>query len=381
MKEILHIYKRVSSSIQVDGTSLKTQEEIGIKLANQLGMDYRIHDEGGKSSAKEDLTNRPVMLNLLMLMDKGVVKHLYVYNTDRLSRNQSTWFIIRQKMINNKVVLYTPKGVHSTEDSMENMILGILSEISQYDNKIRTERSRLGKFEKVKMNFWRGGHPPYGYEIVKGEGGSRLQINPAESKCVQLIFNEYVKTTPIKHIKQILENSNIKTRRGNKHWSLGTLQSMLRNDLYIGVDTFYDKKNKQTIINKVPAIIAEKLFELAKERRLKILQRKGQLNRTTKFYLLRDFMVCKSCGTPIGGRIRESKGEYYYYCPLAERKFNKARPNTKPCEMKHLMKISATDNEVWNVITKIITNSKVIKDCFTSSTILGSGLSDLEIIK
>jgi len=144
MKEVLHIYKRVSSQIQVEGTSLKTQEEIGIKLASQLGMEYQIHNEGGKSSASDDLLNRPVMSNLLKLMDNGVVRHLYVYNTDRLSRNQITWYTIRQKMVANSVTLYTPNGIHKTEDSMENMILGILSEISQYDNKIRSERSRLG---------------------------------------------------------------------------------------------------------------------------------------------------------------------------------------------------------------------------------------------
>jgi DNA invertase Pin-like site-specific DNA recombinase len=51
MKDVLHIYTRVSTSIQAEGTSLKTQKEIGIKLANQLNMDFEIHNEGGRSSA------------------------------------------------------------------------------------------------------------------------------------------------------------------------------------------------------------------------------------------------------------------------------------------------------------------------------------------
>jgi len=57
MKEVLHIYCRVSSLVQVEGTSLNTQQEIGIKLAKQLEMDYVIHNEGGKSSANDDLSN------------------------------------------------------------------------------------------------------------------------------------------------------------------------------------------------------------------------------------------------------------------------------------------------------------------------------------
>ena len=37
-KETLHIYTRVSSRGQVDGTSLDTQKDKGIKLSEQLGM-------------------------------------------------------------------------------------------------------------------------------------------------------------------------------------------------------------------------------------------------------------------------------------------------------------------------------------------------------
>ena len=72
-----------------------------------MDMDYQIHNEGGISSSKDTLENRPVMLNLLKMMDEGKVKNLYVWNTDRLSRNQITWYTIRQKMVKNGVVLKT----------------------------------------------------------------------------------------------------------------------------------------------------------------------------------------------------------------------------------------------------------------------------------
>ena len=69
MKDTLHIYTRVSSTIQEEeGTSLKTQKEIGIELSNKLGMKYQVHNEGGISSSKDTLENRPVMLNVLRLI-------------------------------------------------------------------------------------------------------------------------------------------------------------------------------------------------------------------------------------------------------------------------------------------------------------------------
>jgi DNA invertase Pin-like site-specific DNA recombinase len=382
MKEVLHIYCRVSSLIQQnEGSSLKTQKEIGIRLAEQIGMNYEIHNEGGKSSAHDDLNNRPVMLELLQLMDQNIVKHLYVYNTDRLSRNQITWYTIRQKMVANNVKLYTPTGIHDANDSMENMILGIMNEIAVYDNKTRADRSRLGKFEKVKLNFWRGGDPPFGYKIQKMEGGSKLVINPEESKWVQFIFNEYINRTPMRKIKEALESNKVKTRRGNTLWTLGSLQVIIRNEVYTGVDVYYDKKFEETITSETPIIITEKTFALANEQRVKTLQRKGQLNRTTRFYLLRDFMICESCGTPMGARMKEQGRKPFYYCPLAERKFNKAEADDRTCLMKRSLYIPTADSEIWNAIKSTIGNTVEIKNKFNSAHLLGSGLADNEIVQ
>ena len=52
----LHIYTRVSTvSQQVDGTSLKTQLEMGEQRAKELGFETQVWDEGGKSSHHEDI--------------------------------------------------------------------------------------------------------------------------------------------------------------------------------------------------------------------------------------------------------------------------------------------------------------------------------------
>ena len=51
MKETLHIYTRVSTKVQNDdGTSIDTQIELGIRKADELGLNYKIWNEGGASS-------------------------------------------------------------------------------------------------------------------------------------------------------------------------------------------------------------------------------------------------------------------------------------------------------------------------------------------
>jgi len=87
MKQTLHIYTRVSTSIQEDdGTSLDTQRDLGVERAKTLGMKHRVWNEGSRSSSKDDLSNRPILTELLQDVQDGKVKHLYVWNTDRLSR-------------------------------------------------------------------------------------------------------------------------------------------------------------------------------------------------------------------------------------------------------------------------------------------------------
>ena len=380
MKETLHLYLRVSTSIQeTEGTSLKTQEETGIELSKQLGMNYEIHNEGGSSSNFDTLDNRPVMLNLLRLMDDGVVKNLYVWNTDRISRNQITFFTIRQKMIQNGVILYTSGGRYNSENYMENMILGILSEVSQYDNKVRTERSRLGKIERVKQNYWRGGDTSFGYTLISDGIGNRLVEEKTESKWVKFIYNEYSNGTSLKEIKSILDNNNVKTRRGKEKWSLGSLQKILLNDTYIGVDTFIDKKTNLTITNSVPQIIDNELWEEVQKRRIQILERKNQFKKSKNFYLFRDFMVC-NCGTPMGGRTYPKKYVRHYYCPLSERNFNKSEKTNEKCRMKRCLNIPTTDNVLWNHIIDILSDSITLKEKMTELGLFGVGKSYEEII-
>jgi site-specific DNA recombinase len=378
MKDVLHIYMRVSTTIQEEGTSLKTQRETGIELAKKLGMKFEIHNEGGSSSARDTLDNRPVLMNILRMMDEGVINNLYVWNTDRLSRNQVTWYTIRQVMLKNKVTLFTSNGKYESSDFLENMILGILSEVSQYDNQVRTERSRLGKIERVKMNYWMGGDTPYGYGLSHDGRGNRLVENELESKWVRYIYSEYSKRTPLKDIKSVLEQNGVKTRRENKYWSMGSLQVLLRNETYLGTFQFVDKKTQLTIRNPIPQIISNKLWDEVQERRNVLLKRKNQFNRSTKFYLFRDFLVCK-CGTMMGGRMKPKKFVQHYYCPLPERKFNNSNLNDKKCDMKRCMNIQTTDRYLWNIIIDILSNTMELKQTLKEKTIFGMGLRSSEL--
>ena len=106
-KEILHIYTRVSSMGQEDGTSLETQKEKGVELSKKLGMDYKLWNEGHGSGFEDFVSTRPKFGELFECMKRGEVKHFFINDFSRLTRNDMDGYTIKSQLIKNKIVVYT----------------------------------------------------------------------------------------------------------------------------------------------------------------------------------------------------------------------------------------------------------------------------------
>ena len=121
MKEELHIYLRVSSETQMtDGFGIENQKELGLKVSKLKGMKPIIHNEGSQSSHSDSIDNRPILRDLLIQIEEGKVQNLWVYQMDRLSRNDVVSFQIRRKLIDHNVKLFVSD---TNEYSLENPVL------------------------------------------------------------------------------------------------------------------------------------------------------------------------------------------------------------------------------------------------------------------
>ena len=361
MSEVLHIYTRVSSTIQEEeGTSLETQKELGIKKSKELGFDHKLWNEGGQSSSHDDLENRPVLVELLSEINDGRVKHLFVFNTDRLSRNDHTWSMIRIKLVQNDVTLYTSQGKYLLSDPMNKLLLGIMSEISSYDNHIRTERSRLGKLNKIKKGNWMGGPPPYGYRLEN----KKLVENPDESKWVKFIYESYRDHQSTRWIKQELLKNGVSTRRNNPVWSLGSIEKLVTNTHYSGFYNYTDKKSGKTIRVDCPPILPPTLIKEVQEvRGSNSRKRNMRKSNFVHFYLLREFLICGSCGSHMSARTYPDHEKSYYYCPRRERNYvNESTEKVKECSNNRYIKIEKTDQLVWDTIVEILSKSHLFKE-------------------
>lgn len=166
----LHIYTRVSTVAQADkGTSLDSQLELGKKKAKELKFAVEHWNEGGKSSHHEDIQGRPKLYELFQAIKAGEVKHLWIYDQSRLSRNDQVASILRYEFNKQGVTLYTKDGQFDLSNPSDKLLKQMLDAVAEFENSVRAERSRIGKFMKVKGGFWHGGVPPFGYEISQGK--------------------------------------------------------------------------------------------------------------------------------------------------------------------------------------------------------------------
>ena len=370
MENDLHIYIRVSTKEQKENnTSLETQRTIGEKLSKSLGIKFKVWDEGSQSSFKDDLDNRPILLELLTNVDKGKVKKLYVWNTDRLSRSQKVWGLIRYKLTQSKVKLYVGSDTNPIDltDPMDSLLVGLLSEISSYDNKIRMERFRLGRINRVKNGFWYGGPTPYGYETKD----KRLVPNEYESEWVNFIFQHYNMGKSVNWIRKKLFENGVRSRRGNINWSNGSIERLFKNTHYKGFYKMKDKKSGEVIeVKCIPIVSMKTIVEVQKKREERSYKNgigRIGLSNTKRDYLLKGLLECGYCGSKFGGTTSNKVGNYlsHYYCvrKMNNFKLNKNDSKYKECKKgRRSLVVEDSDSLVWNSIIDVIEKSFMFKE-------------------
>ena len=385
MTDTLHIYTRVSTRVQDDeGTSLTTQKELGIAKSKDLKMKHKVWNEGAASSHHEDLLNRPVLVQLLQEIEQGSIKHLFVFNNDRLSRNEDTQFVIKSALRKNDVVLYTKDGQFDLNNPQDKLFKSLLDSVAEYDNALRAERSRLGKINKVRQGFWYGAPPPYGYAIVEG----KLSAEPVESKWVKQMFRWFRDGKSITWIKSQLDQKGVTARRG-KLFTTGSINKLLQNTHHIGHYTWTDKKSGETIPCSCPPIVDETVWNEVQRRREQIYARKGQNNRTKRFYLLRNLMFCGECGSQMSGRIHDLRNERVYFCPKKTRnwknaaipqdqKWKRGKVGEHGCDMNRSLNIPITDKFVWDLVMETVANSSTLKEGFKEEVLKSKFVNDEE---
>lgn len=369
----LGILLRVSSDIQqTDGGGLDVQRKQGLEMSEKLGLIPIIFDEGSQSSFQIELEERIKLVELLDEITKGNIQNIWVYNTDRLGRSTQSWWSIYKVLLDGGVKVYigSSQKPYDLDNPIDEFQMGILSLVSQYDNKLRRMRSVMGKRNSLKNGqTFVGGTIPFGYEVKN----KKLFPNDGEVKVLRKVFEMYRDGNTTMDIKLFLDTqTEYSPKRSNEGWNLGTIQKMLRNTLYKGVQKWEWKeiisgkpKVVDTILLKTPQIIVTELWE---EVQLKLLENQKHRNvEKTLETLLNGFIYCKSCGVKLSIRSGDSKPYNLYSCRSVEYKWknpDKWGERHQNCSLKRSLRIEETDSLILKHLIGVIKDSKRIREDF-----------------
>jgi len=175
------IYTRVSSEDQVDGTSLKSQDELCRRYCEQKGISMEaIFREEGESAKDLSLNNRSQFLAALEFCRtaKPPIDAFVVFRVDRFARNTEDHFAVRRILQRYGTSLHSvtePIGNRPAEKFIETVLAGA----SEYDNAIRKQRCTDGMIARINQGIWPF-RPPVGYACARHRQRGEKKTRPDE---------------------------------------------------------------------------------------------------------------------------------------------------------------------------------------------------------
>jgi len=385
-EQTLHIYRRVSTRHQEDQHSLEDQLKLGKKKMKSLGL-KKIKDwcEGGVSGSSENIEDREVLTELFTQVREGNVKHLYVLDLSRLSRNPMVSSLLRNDLEEQQVKLHTDESSVDFKSDEQVLMYDFFSSINQFFVKVQRKKSMIGKVSHFKKGGWRGGQPPFGYTLDKVDGIKSLVIDSENGEWVRKIFEWFLIGERTIDICRRLDKNKVKPPRSD-FWNPTSVSNILRNEIYIGTDSMTDnstdpnKPKRLYYTDERLRIIDNSSYDLTQRKLDETLKKKNQLTKVKNHdVLLRGLIYCGDCGELYGCRVNHKKNEYYYYCRSRENNWRKIDESKKvKCGVKKSINIPNTDKIVWKTLIDILQDSHIIKEQIKVEVLSQKSKSDEE---
>ena len=346
----LYIYCRVSTSGQEEkGISLDVQEMNGIEVSEKLGLKPIVIKEQG-SGFKGYIEEREHFSELIYQMSLNKVKNVYIDDMTRLTRNDVDLPSISYQMRQKEVSLYVGKEGILKEWGFESKLLdNIITMVNQQQFKIMKEKSIRSKIELFKQGYYMKGQPPFGYKLVD----RKLVICEKTSPYVNQMFRDYESGISTWEITNYLFKEGIKPPRGidGNYWNMETINRLLRNEVYIGVNTYNE------LVQENEPIIDKKTFYS--------IQNKFQMMKQTKNvknnFLLRGILRCPD-GKPSSCLSINGTRKYELYSCVHRQKKYKSRVGEVDCKFEKSIRTNIFDDYVWNTMCETLFNSHNMKE-------------------
>jgi DNA invertase Pin-like site-specific DNA recombinase len=306
------IYVRVSTKEQTENLSLPTQLRACEEYCRRQGYEIfeRFHEEG--ESAKT--TDRSQLQALLKYCrtHKGKVHFVVVYNLTRFAREKYDHFALRAHLKSLGISLRSatePIDDTSTGKLME----GVLAAFAQFDNDVRSDRTRAGMRAALELGRWTF-PAPLGYLNAPKWSSASLVHDPERGPLVRRAFEDLATGQYTK--QEVISRATEAGLRSRKGLALSpqSFGQMMRNLIYVGKVESPDYG--VSVQGDFEPLVDEATFYRAQavlDGRVVVA---GPRQRNHPDFPLRGFVRCEICGRSLTGSWSKGRnGHYaYYHC-------------------------------------------------------------------
>lgn len=224
------LYVRVSTLYQIDKDSLPFQkQELENYCKYALNIDdVEIFEDAGYSGKN---TDRPAYQRMMARIRRGEFTHVCVWKIDRISRNLLDFAGMYEELKKHRVTFVSKNEQFDTSSAMGEAMLKIILIFAELERKLTSERVTGIMLDRATKGLWNGARMPLGYKW--SEENKYPVIDDAEKVTIHFIYDKYEEVKSCLQISRMLNNNNIKTKRGGE-WTSKTVCDIIRNPFYKG---------------------------------------------------------------------------------------------------------------------------------------------------
>lgn len=377
----VYTYKRVSTTMQIDGYSLDAQRSRMKAYADF--NDYEIvreYEDAGKSG--KSIEGR-LQFNQMMedvKSGKDNVSYVLVFKLSRFGRNAADVLSTLQVMQDFGVnLICVEDGIDSSKDAGKLMI-SVLSAVAEIERENIRVQTMEGRIQKAREGKWNGGFAPYGYQLTNG----RLEINEEEAVAIRTIYEQYVNTgIGATGIAKYLENHGIRKiqRQNGKNplFDAHLIRLILKNPVYCGkiaygrrkTEKVHGTRNQYHLVEQDnyllvdglhEGIVSEEVWQAAQVKLVAQAKKYEHVNKgkSERTHLLSGIVKCPICGAGMYGnksiKYRKDKTKYkdFFYYGCKHRNMMRGHK----CDYKKQIREELLDDAVAEVIVKLVSNPR-----------------------
>lgn len=326
-------YLRVSTEAQTEKYGLDLQKQKIIERANKDGATIdRWYIDGGYSGSKID---RPDIQRLMEDVEFGIVKSVYVYKLDRMSRDT----IDALTLLCRTLPKYGVKLISATEElridtPSDKFLTSVTAVVGQYERELIYMRTRAGMVERVKKGLWMGGgRIPYGYYYDRNDG--ILHVKIGESEKVIEAYELYLKGYSCQRISNLLDLTS------DNH-----VRKILTNEVYIGRISYRGKLYK----GLHEPIVSEKMFNSVHD----FMKKRSSNSYIGNKFMLSGLCYCGKCGARMRYKKWGKRHVMECYSHEKEKKYMVRDINCKNLRMN----VETVEQEVSDCFRRFAVNVK-----------------------